>query len=155
MFRRPFILLLSSALLLAAASGAERYGKPYDPKADPAKDLAAAQAEAARSGKRILMDVGGEWCGWCHRMEAFIVGNPEIRTLLEANYVLLKVHFGDENKNEKFLSAYPKIEGYPHLFVLDANGKLLHSQDTGQLEEGKGYHLGRFREFLAKWAPRR
>jgi thiol:disulfide interchange protein len=147
---RRLLLLLPLAIPLFAA---ERYGPPYDPKADPFRDLAAARQTAAREGKRILVDVGGEWCGWCHRMEAFILANPEVRSLLETNYVLLKVHFSDENKNEKFLSAYPKIPGYPHLFVLDAQGKLLHSQDTGELEEGKGYHLGRFREFLRKWSP--
>jgi thiol:disulfide interchange protein len=146
---------LTFALTLSLLSfGAERYGKPYDPKADPAKELAAAKAEAAKTGKRILVDVGGEWCGWCHRMEAFILANPEIRSTLESGYVLLKVNFSEENKNEAFLSTYPKIEGYPHLFVLDATGKLLHSQNTGDLEEGKGYHRERFRAFLVKWAGR-
>jgi hypothetical protein len=34
------------------------------------------------------------------------------------------------------------------MFVLDAKGKLLESKNTGDLEEGKGYNLERFVEFL-------
>ena len=51
------------------------------------------------------------------------------------------------------LSKFPKIKGYPHLFVLDKDGKLLHSQDTVLLEDGKSsYVLEKFKEFLLKWA---
>lgn len=52
-------------------------------------------------------------------------------------------------------SATCTIRGYPHLFVLDADGKLLHSQNTADLEEGRGYNEGVVLAFLAKWAPKR
>jgi thioredoxin-related protein len=99
------------------------------------------------------MDVGGEWCGWCHRMDRFITEHEELRALLEKNYVLVKVNFSEENKNEQFLKQYPAIDGYPHIFVFDASGKLLISKSTGDLEEGKSYNLGRFVEFLKQYAP--
>ena len=44
----------------------------------------------------------------------------------------LKVNWSKENKNEALLSKWPKIDGYPHLFVLDADGRLVHSQDTAK-----------------------
>ena len=53
----------------------------------------------------------------------------------------------------EFLAQYPEIKGYPHLFVLDNDGKLLHSQFTGELEKGKGYDRKKFFEFLKAWAP--
>ncbi|NTV74345.1 MAG: thioredoxin, partial [Holophaga sp.] len=40
-----------------------------------------------------------------------------------------------------------------HLFVLDADGKVLHSQDTGVLEEGKGYSREKVTAFLTAWKP--
>jgi hypothetical protein len=43
---------------------------------------------------------------------------------------------------------------YPHLFVLDQDGMLLHSQDTSVLEEGPSYNLDKMTGFLKKWAPR-
>ncbi|MEP7084738.1 MAG: hypothetical protein ABI854_08375 [Betaproteobacteria bacterium] len=49
------------------------------------------------------------------------------------------------------LALYPPIKGYPHLFVLDAEGALLHSQQTDALEEGESYNVQRFEEFLRRW----
>ncbi len=64
----------------------------------------------------------------------------------------MKVNFSKENKNEKFLSKYPEIPGYPHIFVLDKNGKLLHSQNTGELESGSNHDKKKMMDFLKKWA---
>lgn len=125
----------------------------YDPSRDAARDVREAVAEAARTGKRVLLEVGGEWCVWCHIMDEFFEKNRALLDLREKNYVMVKVNFSEENKNEAVLSRYPEIQGYPHIFVLDRDGKLLHSQDTAGLEEGKGYNLARFTAFLEKWAP--
>ena len=125
----------------------------FDPKRDPASDLEMAQVEAQRGGKRVLLDVGGEWCSWCHILDKFVEGDAEIRSFRDANYVWMKVNYSEENENKAFLSKYPEIKGYPHLFVLDADGKLLHSQFTGELEKGKGYDREKFFAFLKAWAP--
>jgi hypothetical protein len=61
------------------------------------------------------------------------------------------VNFSPDNENKAFLSRYPKVAGYPHLFVLDKTGKLLHSQDTALLESGKSYSRERMKAFLLKW----
>lgn len=125
----------------------------FDPKRDPASDLEMAKVEAQRGGKRIMLDVGGEWCSWCHRLDKLVEEDGEIRSLRDANYVWMKVNFSEENENKAFLAAYPEIKGYPHLFVLDAAGKLLHSQFTGDLEKGKGYDRVKFVAFMKQWAP--
>ena len=127
---------------------------PFDPKADPAKDLKLALVKAKRTGKRVVLDVGGEWCVWCHRLDAFILEQRTVRAQVDQGFVWMKVNFSQENKNDNFLAAYPKIQGYPHLFVLDAQGKLLHSQDTGLLEQGSGYSLDKVTAFLKAWAPK-
>ena len=49
------------------------------------------------------------------------------------------------------LSKFPKINGYPHLFVLDKTGKLIHSQDTGLLETGPDHDPAKVIPFLRKW----
>ena len=125
----------------------------FDPKRDPASDLETAKVEAQRGGKRILLDVGGEWCSWCHILDRFVEGDAEIRSFRDANFVWMKVNYSEDNENKPFLSQYPEVKGYPHLFVLDADGKLLHSQFTGELEKGKGYDRGKFFDFLKAWAP--
>jgi thiol:disulfide interchange protein len=125
----------------------------YDPGRDPQHDLSEAVIEASRSGKRILLDVGGEWCSWCHTLDAFFAKDPGLLDLREKNFVLLKVNVSRENDNHAFLSSYPKIPGYPHLFVLGPDGKLLHSQSTSELERGQGYNRDKVEAFLKKWAP--
>ena len=125
----------------------------FDPARDPVADLETAKVEAKRGGKRILLDVGGEWCSWCHILDDFIAGDGEIRRFRDANYVWVKVNYSPENENAAFLAQFPEIKGYPHLFVLDNDGKLLHSQFTGELEKDKGYDRARFFDFLKQWAP--
>ncbi|MDA0205498.1 MAG: thioredoxin family protein [Acidobacteria bacterium] len=127
----------------------------YDPARDAAKDIDAAVAEAARSGRRVLLEVGGEWCIWCHRLDALWQEYPNLAEQLEANFVMVKVNFSPDNENRQVLSRYPEIPGYPHFFVLDADGSLLHSQGTGQLETDDHHDPEKVLAFLTKWAPAR
>lgn len=128
---------------------------PYDPKADPFKDLEAARKKAAKEHKRIMLDVGGEWCPWCHKLDNFFLEDKEAGDLLKKNFVVVKVNWSEENKNEKFFANYPKVPSYPHLFVLEANGKLVHAQDTGELESGDHHDHTKVIKFLKLWAPKR
>lgn len=50
------------------------------------------------------------------------------------------------------LSRWPKVAGYPHLFVLDSSGALVHSQDTSELEAGDSYDNVRVIGFLDRWS---
>jgi thiol:disulfide interchange protein len=148
------VFLLCSAVS-AQTNDAPFYKVKYDSIADPALELQKAVAVAKKSGKNILLDVGGEWCIWCHRLDAFFESNEDVSAFLLANYVPLKINMSKENENKEFLSQYPNIPGYPHLFVLDSSGKLLHSQDTGELEEGKGHSHDKVLAFLEKWSPKK
>ena len=142
------------ALLLAvpAALGASLPDR-FDPARDAAADVATAVAQAKAEGKRVLVDVGGEWCSWCHIMDRFFAADAEARGLRERGYVFVKVNFSPENKNEALLARWPKINGYPHLFVLEPDGALVHSQDTSELEAGKGYDRAKMVAFLRRFSP--
>ena len=141
-------------LALAPFAGALAQALPdrFDPQRDAAKDLAAALARAKADGKRVIVDVGGEWCAWCHILDRFFASNARLDALRGEHYVWLKVNFSKENENRAFLARWPKVAGYPHLFVLDADGRLLHSQNTGALELGKSYDPAKVRAFLERWA---
>lgn len=149
-------LLLAAAVPLAATpqtqEAAKKEREKFDPKRDAAKDIANAVKKATKEDKRIMLDVGGEWCPWCHKLDEFFMTNKEAAKILKENYVVVKVNFSEENKNEAVLSKYPKIDGYPHLFVLDKKGKLLHSQNTGDLETGDHHDPDKVIPFLKKWA---
>jgi len=127
----------------------------YDPKRSPEDDLKATVAKAKAQGKHVLIQVGGDWCGWCHLMSKYFRENEKVAESLTKNFLIVKVNYSEENKNEEFLAKYPRIKGCPHLFVIDSEGKLLHSQNTADLEEGRGYNEGAVLSFLAKWAPKK
>lgn len=124
----------------------------YDPNRNADTDIKSAVLEARRTGKLVLVDVGGEWCVWCHILDEFFDQNPKLLEYREQNYVMVKINYSPENKNDTVLSRYPAIPGFPHLFVLDTKGKLLRSQDTGELEAGKSYNAQKVYGFLRKWA---
>lgn len=126
----------------------------YDPRRDPDKDLAAASAEAKQLNKNIFVVVGGEWCSWCHTLDRFFREHADLAALRDKNYVTMKVSMSQENPNRAFLSRFPRIHGYPHIFILDAQGKLIQSQSTNELEDGRSYNANRFKAFLEKFAPK-
>ena len=125
----------------------------YDPQRDAAADIARAVAEAKRTKKNVLLEVGGKWCVWCRIMDAYFEANPDVLKLREDNFVTLKINFSPENENKEVISKYGEIPGYPHIFVLDSEGKLIQSQNTGDLEAGKSYDKEKFVGFLKKWSP--
>ena len=124
----------------------------FDPSRDAAADIKAGVEIAKKEHKRVILDVGGEWCPWCKKLDKMFHTDAEIAKELKEHYVVVKVNFSQENKNEAVLSKYPEIKGYPHLFVLDSDGKLLHSQDTGLLETGDHHDHDKVMTFLKAWA---
>jgi thiol:disulfide interchange protein len=164
--KRTMAVVLSFALLSlqslaqtlmppASASANTRAQEKFDPSRDARKDIEAAIAKARKTHKRIMLDVGGEWCIWCHRLDDYFAQNAKLRELREENFIWLKINFSPENENKAVLSGYPEIPGYPHIFVLDENGKLLHSQNTEELEADKSYDLEKMFAFLRKWSPQK
>jgi thiol:disulfide interchange protein len=156
---RPVVFSIVFALTLlfggtAVAQSAYAPVTKYDPKRDAARDIDDAVAEAKRTNRRILLEVGGEWCVWCHIMDEYFDKHPDLTALRDKNFVTVKINFSHENENKEVLTRYGPIEGYPHIFVLDSDGKLLHSQGTGVLESGRSYDLEKVNNFLKEWAPR-
>ena len=73
--------------------------------------------------------------------------------LRDKNFVTVKINSSEENTNKEVLSRYEAIPVYPHIFVLDSDGKLLWSENTSILEREKSYDLERLTVFLTNWAP--
>jgi len=163
-FHTSLMLAVAGVFCLVKSVGADAPAKPeaspytvdvYDPKRSAEDDLKATRAKAKAEGKHVLIQVGGDWCGWCHLMSKYFRENEKVAKALLSDFLIVKVNYSDENKNEEFLGKFPRISAYPHLFVLDADGKLLHSQNTADLEEGRGYKEDVVLAFLSKWAPKK
>ena len=147
-----FVATLALSAVLAATAPQQTGPQLFDPNRDPQRDLWAAIETATTQHKRILLDVGGNWCGWCRLLDRTITDDKEISEFLAAHFVVIRVNFSPENRNKLFLSCFPEINGYPHYFVHHSDGTLLHSQRTDVLEAGKGYNRAFLFQFFRRWA---
>jgi thioredoxin-related protein len=124
----------------------------YDPKRDATADIEDAIKEAQRSHRRILLEVGGQWCSWCHTLDGFFETHRELTEFRDRNFVTVKINFSEENENKEVLSRYGEIPSFPYIFVLESDGKLLLAKNTGDLESGKSYDLEKLTALLKQWS---
>lgn len=127
--------------------------KPYNSQENAEQKLKELAAQAKQENKKILVQVGGNWCIWCLRFNQFILNTPELNTIVEKNYLYYHLNHSPENKNEKILKSFgnPEKYGFPVFVVLDNKGELLHTQDSAVLEEGNGYSVQKVKAFLEKY----
>ncbi len=109
------VMLLSAAA--SAGYAEEGGGIPWLTSLDTAMEQAAAQ------NKLIFMDVYAEWCGPCKMLASETFPAPEVIKALEA-YIPLKI---DSDKQPQVASRY-RVRGVPTLFVLTAQGAVIHEQ---------------------------
>jgi Thioredoxin-like len=146
-----FLLSVAAALALSPCAAADA-GLGYDPAADPFAQIADAKTAATADHKLILVVAGGDWCSWCHYLDGFFKKNAELKQALESTFVVVHVNYSEDNKNENFFGTLPKAVGYPHFWVLSADGAVLRSQNTAPLENGKkGYEKSRVVAFIDEW----
>lgn len=153
---RKFVLVLFVGFLFSAAAIAQK-DKPklYNPEADAKADIKKAVAQAAEEGKHVLLQFGGNWCGWCILFSEKVESNDTLRTAMNDNYVSLHVNWSPESKNEDLLIKYghPERFGFPVFVILDAKGNRIHTQNSAYLEEGAGHNTRKVLEFFNHWSP--
>ena len=141
----------------AALAEKAKLPKPYDAKANAEKDIENLVAKAKKENKNIMIQAGGNWCIWCLRFNQYVQTTPELKKLVDDNYLYYHLNYSPENKNEKVFSKYgnPGDEfGYPVFIVLDQKGKMIHVQKSDVLEEDKGYSLEKVKEFFKSWTTK-
>ena len=109
----------------------------YDEKADAKADIAAAVARAKKDNRRVLVQWGANWCGWCHRLHELFHSDKDIAKALLYEYDVVLVDIGRWDKNMDLATSYGanlKQSGVPFLTLLDGEGKVLVNQDSGAFE---------------------
>jgi len=150
---RHLLPLLLSLLPLApnASTLLPPYSQGYDSARDPFIDGRAALKLAQETKRRVLIEVGGNWCSWCLQLDKFLAENHQLREQLHRHFVILKVNISEANDNAEFMAGLPKPLGYPHIYVAEADGRIIFSKDTAQLLENSRYSVQRFQQFINKW----
>jgi len=148
-----YINLQATAYAVAEPESLPIYSRIYDPKRDPIHDGIQALKIALENNRKVLIEVGGNWCAWCHKLDKFIHSHPQLKKDFFNTFVLLKVNVSEENDNKEFLKVFPPVYGYPHMYVTDHQGRILESQDTADFLENKRYSVKKFYAFINKWKP--
>lgn len=131
--------------------------KIYNPEEDANLKLAEVIKQAQSENKNIMIQAGGNWCIWCLRFDKYVQTTPELKSIVDQNYIYYHLNYSPENKNEKLFTKFGdpgKMYGYPVFIVLDKDGKKIHTQDSAVLEEGKGYSLEKVKKFFTDYAPK-
>lgn len=154
---RKILFILPLLLTLSVQAGVTEDGLPdyslhYDIARDPFVDGEAAIKLAQASGRNILIEVGGNWCSWCHVLDRFFRSDPMLWDKLHQGFVVLKVNVGDGNDNAGFMSGMPPVHGYPHLFVARSNGSVIYSQSPAEFIRNGEYSAIDFMPFLDRWS---
>ncbi len=128
--------------------------KLYDVNADGLQQFKTATEQAAKEHKHVMVQIGGNWCSWCYKFHDFYKNDAELDSMIQADYVVIRVNYDKSKKNEKLFAqlGYPQRFGFPVIVICDAEGKRLHTQNSWYLEDGKGsYDRKKFSEFLRNW----
>jgi thioredoxin-related protein len=154
--RTTVIFLLTAHCSLLTVFGQDNSG-PYKENQNIRADLSIAVQTAKTENKHVLVQFGGNWCPWCLRFHALVNGDSKIDSLVKSDYVYVLANVPREkNKRDYDLFReydYPNRFGYPVFVILDGNGKKLHIQDSGILENcgTPGYDTTKVATFLKMW----
>lgn len=123
----------------------------YDTQTNGRDLIANAVRRAQRDHKQVLVEWGGNWCHWCLLLHDTFKQAPGVREIVTEEFELVLI---DSNTNHKLLVEYGGNQArfsFPHLTILDSNGKVLTNQNTEPLEEGDGHSPKAVSDFLKQW----
>jgi thiol:disulfide interchange protein len=128
--------------------------QPYNEAANADADVAAAFARAQKSHKRVLIDLGGNWCVDCLVLTNF-VRLPEMRRFMEAHYEVVLVDVGRFNRNLQIPARFgvtKKLEGVPALLIVTPGGKLVNGDNIFATANAHDMTPQSLADYLAKYA---
>ena len=120
------VALITAALLGAAVLPARAAEVRW-------RDWNSGMAEAASTGRPVLVDVYTDWCGWCKRMDKDVYARDDVRDYLARNFITVRldaeatnaVSYENRNFTSSSLAQRFRVSGYPTTIFLRSNGEHL------------------------------
>ena len=155
---RTRLLVAATALLLAAAAPpavtpdqARPIATPYDTQADAHAAVSAAIAAARASGRKVMIDFGGNWCPDCRAL-AGVLASPEVKPWVDQGFVTVLVDVGRFKKNLDIAAQYGvKITAAPTVLIVTPDGKLLNKDNVFALADARYMSPQAVVDLLATW----
>ena len=115
-------------------------------------DVNAGLHQAAAEHKRVILIFGGDWCGDCQVLDINLHDSANA-DLLASNYIVVHVNIGHMDQNVDLAAKYgvPLKRGVPAVSVVDAHGKVIHAQATGEFADMRHMDPRTVNEFLNQW----
>ncbi|WP_271299332.1 thioredoxin family protein [Sphingomonas sp. CV7422] len=127
---------------------------PYDASADATAAVAAAKARALRGRKKLLIDLGGNWCLDC-RLLAGVMELPAMRGFVARHYEVVTVDIGRFDKNLAIPAHYGikgRLAGVPALLVVDPKtDRLVNAGRETALADARSLSPQGLADWLAQW----
>jgi hypothetical protein len=128
--------------------------QPYDEAANADAQVAAAFARAQKSHKRVLIDLGGNWCADCIILANF-VKLPEMHRFMAAHYEEVSVDVGRFNRNLQIPARFgftKRLEGVPALLIATPDGKLVNGDNIFATADARNMTPQALADYLARYA---
>ncbi|MDD4317650.1 MAG: thioredoxin family protein [Victivallaceae bacterium] len=103
-------------------------------------------AEVATKEKKpiFILFTGSDWCGFCIRFHREFFAKDAFKSFAKEDLVLLEADFPRRKKidaatkaqNQKLAQKYG-VEGYPMVFITDAEGKVIFQSGYGDFRKAK------------------
>lgn len=126
---------------------------PYDENADANAAVAAAFDRAKKSHKRVLLDLGGNWCGDCIVL-ANLMRLPAMNKFVNAHYEVAAVDVGRFDKNLQIPARFgytQRLTGVPTVLVATPDGKLVNDGHVFALSDARHMTPQSLAAYLAEW----
>lgn len=161
---KKVLFVLLAVLFSFSANAQTGLKKVYNKDINPLEQIDKAVVKAKSEGKFVICQVGGNWCIWCLRFADFITNDTTISKVISENFEYIHVNYNPRKsqgaeKLEQGKALMKRLNnagrfGFPVLVVLDEEGKVIHIQDSGLLEEGEGYNQKKVLDFFKGWTPK-
>ena len=128
--------------------------RPYDETANADAAVNAAFARAKKSHKRVLIDLGGNWCGDCIILDN-MMQLPEMKRFVDAHYETVSVDVGRFNRNLQIPARFgitKRLEGVPTVLIATSDGKLVNEGHTAALADARSMTPQSIADWIAQWS---
>jgi thiol-disulfide isomerase/thioredoxin len=166
MMRKMMITLVLGAALVAGASAPPPSlpiidlkdlpvvtTHPYDEDANADAVVAAAFDRARKTHKRVLLDLGGNWCPDCIVL-ANLMRMPAMKSFLDSHYEIAAVDVGRFDKNLQIPARFgytERLKGVPTVLVATPDGKLVNDRHVFALSDARHMTPQSLADYLAEW----
>ena len=128
---------------------------PYVEGANADAAVAAAKVRALKAHKRLLIDLGGNWCLDC-RLLAGTMELPELHAWVARHYEVVTVDVGRFDKNAQVPAHYGitgRLAGVPAVLIVDPRtDRLVNKGHETALSDARSLTPQALADWLAQWA---